>query len=319
MSESHPQNRLIIFVVVSPSFIDDWENLQRALSVLSQQDQGMGITTEPTERRAIISGMGESHLEVICDRLLREFKIPLDVGKPKVIYRETIRKHSEAEAKYIRQVGGRGQYAHVKLGLEPGQPESGYQFIDKSPENAVPRQFLESIDSGIQEAMKTGVLAGNEIVDVRAVLRDGSYHVEDSNEMAFKIAACMAFKEAAHKANPVILEPLMSIDVVTPENFAGSIMGDLSSRRGRIESIEPRADSVVIHAIAPLRELLGYALHLRSITQGRSSSFMHFARYEASPDNGEPGADEIGATANKPKGPKPKNGFAAAKPDELSE
>jgi elongation factor G len=319
MSESHPQNRPIIFVVVSPSFIDDWENLQRALDLLSQQDQGMRITTEPTERRVIISGMGELHLEVISDRLIREFKIPLDVGKPEVIYRETIRRYSEAEAKYIRQVGGRGQYAHVKLGLEPGQPESGYQFIDESPDNAIPRQFVESIDSGIQGAMKTCVLAGNEIVDVRAVLRDGSYHVEDSNEMAFKIAGCMAFKDAARKAEPVLLEPVMAVEVVTPEDYAGVIMGDLSSRRGRIEGMEHRAGSQVIKAIVPLAEMFGYATHMRSSTQGRAEYSMHFARYEEAPNNGKSGADEIGVTANKPKGPRPKSGFAAAQPDELSE
>jgi elongation factor G len=319
MSESHPQNRPIISVVVGPSFIEDWENLRRALDLLSQQDQGMRITTEPTEQRVIISGMGWLHLEVISDRLIREFKIPLDVGKPEVIYRETIRRYSEAEAKYIRQVGGRGQYAHVKLGLEPGQPESGYQFIDESPDNAIPRQFVESIDSGIQEAMKTGVLAGNEIVDVRAVLRDGSYHVEDSNETAFKIAGSMAFKEAARKASPVLLEPVMGLEVVTPEDYAGVIMGDLSSRRGRIEGMEDRAGSQFIKAIVPLAEMFGYATQMRSSTQGRAEYSMHFAGYEEGPNNSESGADEIGVTANKPKGPRPKSGFAAAKRGELSE
>jgi elongation factor G len=241
------------------------------------------------------------------------------MGKPKIVYLETIRKSAEAEAKYIRQVGGRGQYAHVKISLEPAELGSGYQFIDKSPANAVPRKFVESIDSGIQEGMKTGILNGNAIVDVRAVLCDGSYHVEDSSEMTFKIAACMACKEAVRKANPVILEPLMSIDVVTPEDFAGLIMGDLSSHRGRIEGIEPSGGSVAIRAIAPLRELLGYALRLRAITQGRSSSSMRFARYAACPDSGESGPEEISVLANKPKGPPPKSGFAAATPDELSE
>ena len=318
MSESHPPNRPIIFVAVTPSFINDWESLQRALGVLSAQDQDVSVMAEPAERRVIISGMGELHLEAICDRLVREFKIPLDVGKPQVVHLETIRKSSESEAKYIRQVGGRGQYAHVKLGLEPGQPESGYQFIDQSPENAVPLKFIDSIDFGIREAMKGGVLAGNEMVGVRAVLRDGSYHAEDSNEITFQIAACMAFKEAARKANPVILEPFMSIDVDTSQEFVGSIVKDLSWRRGRIDSIEPRADSVVIHALAPLKELLGYALHVRCITQGRSSLSMRFARYAASSNN-KPGADEVGVTANQPKSPKPRSGFAAARPDELAE
>ena len=319
MSESYPQNRPIIVVVISPSLVEDWENLRRALDVLSQQDQGMRITTEPAGPRVIISGMSGLHLELICDRLFHEFKIPLDVGKPEVIYRETVRKQSEAEAKYIRQVGRRGQYAHVKLGLEPGEPESGYQFIDRSPENAVPRQFVESIDSGIQEAMKTGVLGGNEIVDVQAVLRDGSYHVEDSNEIAFKIAGSMAFKEAARKASPVLLEPVMALEVVTPEDYAGVIMGDLSSRRGRIEGMENRAGSQVIKAIVPLAEMFGYATQMRSSTQGRAEYSMHFEHYEDAPNDGKSGADEIGVTANKPKCPKPKSAFTAAQPDELSE
>jgi elongation factor G len=225
MKESHPQNRPIMSVTLSPKFNDDWDKLQRALSVLIQQDQGMKTATQPTERRVIIGGIGELHLEVICDRLVREFGVPLHLEKPAVIYLETIRKHSVAEGKYIRKVGGRGQYAHVKLELEPGEPDSGYQFMNQSPEAAVPRQFVEAIDSGIQEAMKTGVLAGNEIVDVRVILRDGSYHVEDSNDMSFKIAASMAFKEAVCKASPVVLEPLMSVYVFTGEDFAGRSWG----------------------------------------------------------------------------------------------
>jgi elongation factor G len=213
MTESHPPKRPVISVTLSPKFHDDWDKLQRALSVLTQQDQGMRTATQSTERRVTVSGMGELHLEVICDRLVREFGVPLHVEKPTVIYLETIRKHAAAEGKYIRQVGGRGQYAHVAIELEPGDAESGYQFTNQSPEGAVPRQFVESIDSGIQEAMKAGVLAGKEIVDVRAVLRDGSYHVEDSNELSFKIAASMAFQEAIRKANPIVLEPLMSVHV----------------------------------------------------------------------------------------------------------
>jgi elongation factor G len=315
MSESHPQNRPVIFLAISPRFIDDWGNLQRALSILSQQDQGMRIATEPTERRVIISGMGETHLEVICDCLAHEFNIPLDVGKPKVIYLETIRKNSDGEAKYIRQVGGRGQYAHVKLRLEPLEQGSGYQFINETSKGAVPREFVEPVDSGIQEAMNAGISTGYEMADLRAVLYDGSYHVEDSNEMAFKIAASMAFKQAARKASPVVLEPVMSLEVVTPEDCAGSIMGDLSLRRGRIEGMEQRADSQVIHAIVPLSEMFGYAAHLRSITRGQTAYSLHFARYEAAPRGGESGADEIGVTANKPEGPRSRSGSAAANLD----
>ena len=215
MKESDPRCRPIISVTISPKFIGDWDMLQRALNVLTQQDQSIRTATEGTERRVIIGGASELQLEAICDRLLHEFKIPLDVRKPEIVYLETIRKSSEAEGKYIRQVGGRSQYAHVKINLEPAESGSGYQLIDKSSANAVPRQFVESIDSGIQEAMKAGVLNGNEIVDIRVGLCDGSYHVEDSSEMAFKIAACTALKEAARKANPVLLEPFMSMDVCT--------------------------------------------------------------------------------------------------------
>jgi elongation factor G len=316
MNESDHRSRPIISVTVSPKYIDDWDTLQRALNALIQQDQSMRTTTEGTGR-VIISGASELHLEAICDRLLREFKILLDVGKPEIVYFETIRKSSEAEGKYIRQVGGRGQYAHVKINLEPAPSGSGYQFIDKSSANAVPRQFVESIDSGIQEAMKAGVLKGNEIVDIRVVLCDGSYHIEDSNEMAFKIAACTALKEAARKANPVILEPFMSMDVYTPEDYAGAIMADLSSRRGRIEHIDSRGHSAVIHAVAPLKELLGYTSHLRTITQGRGSTLMQFASYGPLSKNDGSGSDEIGVPANKPRGPTQRSGSAAAEPDDL--
>jgi elongation factor G len=317
MKQLDPRSRLIISVTISPKFIADWDTLQRALSVLIQQDRGVRTATEGMERRVIISGAGELHLEAICDRLLREFKIPLDVGKPEIVYLETIRKSSEAEGKYIRQVGGHGQYAHVKINLEPAPPGSGYQFIDKSSANAVPRQFVESIDSGIQEAMKAGVLNGNEIVDVRVVLCGGSYHVEDSTEMAFKIAGGMAFKEAARKAKPVILEPFMSMDVRTPDDYAGSIVADLSSRCGRIERIDTRGHSAVIHAVAPLKELLGYSSHLRAITQGRGSTSMQFASYGLVSKNDGSGADEIGVPINKPTGPTKRSGFAAAEPDDL--
>jgi elongation factor G len=316
MNELQPPQRQIVSVTVSPKFDDDWDKLQHSLTVLTQQDQSMRVTAYRAERRVIISGMGELHLEIICDRLVREFDVALDIEKAKVTYLESIRQHSEAEAKYIRQVGGRGQYAHLKLDLEPAERNGGYQFVDQSPNGTLPRHFVEAIDSGIQEALKAGVLAGNEIVDVLVVLRDGSYHEADSNEMAFKIAASTAFKEAARKANPAILEPLMSIKVFAQEDLAGWITGDLSSRRGRIERIETRAGSVVIHAAAPLAELLGYASHLRTMTQGRSSYDMQFARYEVATDSGGTTPDEIGVPANKPTRPRPRSGFAAAKPDE---
>jgi len=275
----------------------------------------MRIAPQPAEQLVVISGMGELHLEIICARLVREFNVPLDLETAKITYLESIRQHSTAEAKYIRQVGGRGQYAHLKLDLEPAALNTGYQFVDKSPNGALPRHFVEAIDSGVQEVLKGGVLAGNEIVDVRVVLRDGSYHVADSNEIAFKIAASRAFQEAARKANPVILEPLMSVKVFIEEDSAGWIMEYLSSRRGRIEHIEPREGYAVIHAIAPLAELLGYQSHLRAVTQGRSSCDMQFVRYEAVPDSGS-GPDEIGVPADKPTRPTSRSRFAAAKPDE---
>jgi elongation factor G len=276
----------------------------------------MKVEEGPTDGETVISGMGELHLESICDRISREYKIQLDVGEPKVIYLETIRKHAEAEGKYIRQVGGRGQYAHLKLRLEPREPGSGYEFVDEIKDGAVPSEFVERVDLGIQEAMKGGVLAGHEMVDVRAVLYDGSYHVGDSNEMAFRIAGSMAFKEAARKASPVVLEPVMSVEVTTPEDFAGAIVGDLSRRRGWIERMEHRAGSQVIRAIVPLATMIGYAPHMRSITQGRVSYSMNFARYEEVPRGYESGGDEAGVTANKPKRPQAGSSFAAAPLDE---
>jgi len=317
--ESNTQDRFVISVAVSPRSNDDRERFQRSLSDLAQQDPTIRIKTESIVGHTIISGMSELHLEVICERISHEYKIQLDVGKPEVIYVETIRKQAEAEGKYIRETGGRGQYAHVKLRLEPREPGSGYQFVDEITEGAVSPEFVEPVNSGIQEAMKGGVLAGHEMVDLRAVLYDGAYHVADSNEMTFKIAASIAFKEAARKASPVIMEPVMSVDVVTPEDFVSSIMGDLSLRRGRIEGMEHRAGLQLITAIAPLAEMLGYATHMRSITEGRAECSMHFAHYQATPRTGESGAEEAGVTANRPKGPTAGSGFAAAKLDAESE
>ena len=319
MSESNAQSRPVISVAIRPRTNDDRENLQRVLHDLTQEDPTMRIETEPTGGEIIVSGMGELHLEIICDRILREYKIQVDVGEPRIIYLETIRKGAEAEGKYLRQTGGRGQYAHVKVRLEPQEPGSGYQFVNEVTEGAVPPEFVEPVNLGIQEAMEAGILAGHEMVDLRAVLYDGSYHVEDSNEVAFKIAGSMAFKEAARKASPVMLEPVMSIEVVTPEDFAGSIMGDLSSRRGKIEDMESRAGSQVIQATVPLADMFGYARHMRSITQGRAAYSMHFARYEETPHRGEFGGDEAGVTANKPKRPKAGSSFTAAQLDEESE
>ena len=280
----------VISVAVEPKTKADQEKMGMALSKLAQEDPTFKVHTDPDSGQTIISGMGELHLEIIVDRMMREYKVEANVGKPQVAYRETIRKKSEAEGKYIRQTGGRGEYGHAKIRLEPQEPGKGYEFVNEIVGGSVPKEFIKPIDQGIKEAMEGGVLAGYEMVDVKAILYDGSYHDVDSNEMAFKIAGSMAFKEAARKASPVLLEPVMSVEVVTPEDYAGVIMGDLSSRRGRIEGMEHRAGSQVIKAIVPLAEMFGYATQMRSNTQGRAEYSMHFARYEEVPRST---ADEI--------------------------
>jgi elongation factor G len=280
----------VISVAVEPKTKADQEKMGMALSKLAQEDPTFKVHTDPDSGQTIISGMGELHLEIIVDRMMREYKVEANVGKPQVAYRETIRRKSEAEGKYIRQTGGRGQYGHAKIRLEPNEPGKGYEFINEIVGGSVPKEFIKPIDQGIKEAMEGGILAGYPMVDVKAMLYDGSYHEVDSNEMAFKIAGSMAFKEAARKASPVLLEPVMSVEVVTPEDYAGVIMGDLSSRRGRIEGMEHRAGSQVIKAIVPLAEMFGYATEMRSNTQGRAEYSMHFARYEEVPRGT---ADEI--------------------------
>jgi elongation factor G len=273
----------VISVAVEPKTKADQEKMGMALSKLAQEDPTFKVHTDPDSGQTIISGMGELHLEIIVDRMMREYKVEANVGKPQVAYRETIRKHSEAEGKYIRQTGGRGQYGHVKIYIDPQEAGKGYEFVNDIVGGVVPKEYIKPVDQGIQEALEGGVLAGYPMVDVKATLYDGSYHEVDSNEMAFKIAGSMAVKEAARKASPVLLEPVMAVEVVTPEEYAGTIMGDLSSRRGRIEGMEHRAGSQVIKAIVPLAEMFGYATHMRSSTQGRAEYSMHFARYEEAP------------------------------------
>jgi len=273
----------VISVAVEPKTKADQEKMGMALGRLAQEDPTFKVHTDPDSGQTIISGMGELHLEIIVDRMMREYKVEANVGKPQVAYRETIRRHAEAEGKYIRQTGGKGQYGHAKIYLDPQPPGLGYEFVNDITGGSVPKEFIKPIDQGIREALEGGILAGYPMVDVKATLYDGSYHDVDSNEMAFKIAGSMAFKEAARKASPVLLEPVMAVEVVTPEDYAGVIMGDLSSRRGRIEGMEHRAGSQVIKAIVPLAEMFGYATHMRSSTQGRAEYSMHFARYEEAP------------------------------------
>jgi elongation factor G len=273
----------VIDVAVEPKSKADQERMGIALGKLAQEDPTFRVHTDQESGQTIIAGMGELHLEIIVDRMMREFNVQANVGKPQVAYRETVRKHSEAEGKYIRQTGGSGQYGHAKIKLDPNEPGKGFEFVNQVVGGVIPREFIKPIEAGIREAMEGGVLAGYPMVDVKATLYDGSYHDVDSNEMAFKIAGSMAFKEAARKASPVLLEPVMAVEVVVPEEFMGTIIGDLNSRRGRIESIEPRAGSQVVKAIVPLAEMFGYATNMRSNTQGRATFSMHFARYEEAP------------------------------------
>ncbi len=273
----------VIHVAVEPKTKTDQEKMGVALHKLAQEDPTFRVHTDEDSSQTIISGMGELHLEIIVDRMMREFNVQANVGKPQVAYRETLRKNSEAEGKYIRQTGGSGQYGHVKIRLYPNEPGKGFEFSDDTKGGSVPKEYIKPIEMGIKEAMEGGVLAGYPMVDVKASLYDGSYHEVDSNELAFKIAASMAFKEAARKASPVLLEPVMSVEVVVPEEYMGTIIGDLNSRRGRIEGIEHRAGSQVIKSMVPLAEMFGYATNMRSNTQGRATFSMHFSRYEEAP------------------------------------
>jgi elongation factor G len=304
MSEYNMQRGPVISLAVSPRNNGDWEKLQRALNVLVQEDPSIRIKTAPTDGSTILSGMDESQLEVICDRLLREFELRLDIGKPSVIYLETVRKSAEAEGKYIRQTGGPGNYGHVKIRVEPNEAGKGFEFINDIKFGVVPREYIKPTEQGILEALQGGVLAGYEIVDVKVTLFDGSYHEVDSNEMAFRIAGSMAFNEAARKATPVLLEPVMSVEIVVPEEYMGTVIGDLNSRRGRIEGMEHRAGSQVIKALVPLAEMLG-------TERGRFYHSVEFARYEAVPRRDWLGGDGAGVTANRPVGPKAGSGSAS--------
>jgi elongation factor G len=273
----------VISVAIEPKTKGDQEKLGIALGKLAQEDPTFKVTTDPDTGQTIISGMGELHLEILVDRLFREFGVSANVGKPQVAYRETIRRKAEAEGKFIRQTGGRGQYGHVKITVEPNEPGKGFEFVNAVIGGAVPKEFIPPVEKGVTEALESGVLAGYEVQDVKVTLYDGSYHEVDSSEIAFKIAGSMAFKEAAAKASPVLLEPVMKVEVVVPEEFMGAVMGDLNSRRGRIETSEPRAGSQVITALVPLSEMFGYSTDLRSMTQGRATYSMHFYRYEQAP------------------------------------
>ncbi|OIQ59064.1 elongation factor G [Moorella thermoacetica] len=275
----------VIDVAIEPKTKADQEKMSIALQKLAEEDPTFRMHTDQETGQTIISGMGELHLEIIVDRLLREFKVGAKVGRPQVAYKETIRRPVKAEGKFIRQTGGHGQYGHVIIEIEPQEPGKGYEFVNKIVGGVVPKEYIPAVDAGIQEAMANGVLAGFPVVDVRATLVDGSYHEVDSSEMAFKIAGSLAFKDAAKKAQPVLLEPVMRVEVVVPDEYMGDVIGDLNSRRGRVEGMEPRAGAQVIRAFVPLAEMFGYATDLRSRTQGRGTYVMQFDHYEEVPKN----------------------------------
>ncbi|MFZ0745954.1 MAG: elongation factor G [Terracidiphilus sp.] len=273
----------VISVAIEPKTKADQEKMGIALSRLADEDPTFKVHTDEDSGQTIISGMGELHLEILVDRMKREHKVDANVGEPKVAFRETIRKAAEAEGKYIRQTGGSGNYGHCKLRVEPNTPGAGYEFINDIKGGVVPKEYIKPIDQGVQGALELGILAGYPIVDVKVILFDGSYHEVDSNEMAFKFAGSIAFKEAARHASPVLLEPVMAVEVTVPEEFMGVIIGDINSRRGRIEGMEHAAGSQVIKAMVPLKEMFGYVNEIRSSTQGRASYSMQFARYEEAP------------------------------------
>ena len=275
----------VISVAVEPKTKADQEKMGIALQKLAQEDPSFRVTTDEESGQTIISGMGELHLEIIVDRMLREFKVEAEVGQPQVAYRETIRASVNQEYKYAKQSGGRGQFGHVYLKIEPREPGAGYEFVNEIKGGVVPREYIPAVDKGCQEAMQGGVLAGYPVEDIKVTLYDGSYHEVDSSEMAFKLAASMGFKEGARKANPVILEPLMKVEVETPEDFMGDVIGDLNRRRGQINSMDDRSGNKIVNAFCPLSEMFGYSTDLRSQTQGRASYSMEFDHYAEVPKN----------------------------------
>ena len=276
----------VISVAVEPRTKGDQDKLATALQRLAEEDPTFRVRSDEETGQTLIAGMGELHLEIIVDRLTREFNVDANVGRPQVAYRETVdRRVEKIEGRFVRQTGGRGQFGHAIINLEPSEPGEGYEFLDKIVGGRIPREFIRAVDLGIQEAMESGVLAGYPVVDIRVELVDGSYHDVDSSEMAFKVAGSMAFKEGMKRAKPKLLEPVMAVEVVTPEDYLGDVMGDLNSRRGRIENLEPRGNAQVIKARVPLAAMFGYATDLRSTTQGRATFTMQFDRYEEVPQS----------------------------------
>jgi len=275
----------VISVAVEPKTKADQEKMGLALSKLAQEDPSFRVHTDEESGQTIISGMGELHLEIIVDRLRREFKVEANVGNPQVAYRETIRSSVEQEGKFVRQTGGRGQYGHVYLRIEPREAGTGYEFENAIVGGVVPKEYIPAVDKGVKEQLTNGILAGYPVVDVKVTLYDGSYHDVDSSEMAFKIAGSMAFKEGAMKASPVLLEPIMDVEVVTPEDYMGDVMGDLNRRRGLVQGMEDAPAGKIVRAEVPLAEMFGYATDLRSMTQGRATYSMEFGKYNEAPNS----------------------------------
>jgi len=275
----------VISVAIEPKTRNDQDKMSTSLQKLAEEDPTFQASTDAETGQTIIAGMGELHLEIIVDRLLREFKVGANVGRPQVSYKETIMKPAKAEGRFVRQSGGRGQYGHVVLQLEPLSRNSGFVFEDKVTGGRIPREFIPAVEKGLREALSTGVLAGYRVIDFKATLLDGSYHEVDSSEMAFAIAGSLAFKKAMSQANPVLLEPIMKVEIIVPEEYIGEAIGDINSRRGKIEGIEPKGGSQVIRGLVPLSEMFGYATDLRSHTQGRGTYAMEFSHYDPLPAN----------------------------------
>ena len=275
----------VIKIAVEPKTKADQEKIGIALSKLAEEDPTFRIETDEETNQTLISGMGELHLDIIIDRMKREFNVEANVGTPQVSYRETIRKPADAEGKYIKQSGGRGQYGHCWIKVEPQEEGKGNEFVDEIKGGVIPKDYLPAVEKGVNEALNQGVLAGYPMVDIKATVYDGSYHEVDSNESAFKMAAIFGFKDACRKANPIILEPIMKVEVITPEEYMGNVVGGLNSKRGQIGQMSDRANSKIIDAMVPLAEMFGYATQLRSMTQGRANYSMEFAHYSEAPKN----------------------------------
>jgi elongation factor G len=312
MNDPVPPGRPLVWTTLRPIH-NDCENLRRALAKLAEDDRDFTVDDEDVDGQIIIRALGELHLEIICERLAREHSVYVESSGPNIIYLETIHETSAAEGKFNSQSGARSRYAHVVIRIEPN-PTKGYEFANEVPKGAIPNKYVDPVDKGIQYALKAGAVAGYEVVDVRVTLCDGSYHEGDSDDEAFENAGFMAAKEAIRQASPVLLEPLMSLEIRVPQELSGSVVGDLSLRRGRIEGMEVRVGEQIIHATVPLAEIIGYATDLRSITRGRANLSARFANYEQASGLPPAGDDPIGITANKPWKPRPKRGAEAVEP-----